>query len=153
MCGITGYWVRRGEASRWLDDLGASVETLRHMLRAAATEDGLYLAFPGLLRAGHAPLLIPWDRLNIHSEQTLLGVYILTLDAKADATVDPSTPDESERITLRDGIAAEVKKRLSAPAARSGANGSPRRTPAIVAGRALSRSCRLSCLNDRPDRG
>ena len=29
MCGITGYWVRRGDATLWLDDLGASVESLK----------------------------------------------------------------------------------------------------------------------------
>src|SRR4051812_23468943 len=29
MCGITGYWVRRGDPTRWLKDLGASVAALR----------------------------------------------------------------------------------------------------------------------------
>ena len=29
MCGITGYWVRRGDSGPWLADLAASVESLR----------------------------------------------------------------------------------------------------------------------------
>src|SRR5689334_9592723 len=29
MCGITGYWVRRGDPTPWLADLASSVETLR----------------------------------------------------------------------------------------------------------------------------
>ena len=29
MCGITGYWVRRGDPAPWLEDLAASVESLR----------------------------------------------------------------------------------------------------------------------------
>jgi asparagine synthase (glutamine-hydrolysing) len=29
MCGITGYWVRRGDPAPWVQDLGASVEALR----------------------------------------------------------------------------------------------------------------------------
>ena len=30
MCGITGYWTRRGDPAAWLRDLGASVEALRN---------------------------------------------------------------------------------------------------------------------------
>ena len=29
MCGITGYWARRGDASAWLKDLSASVASLK----------------------------------------------------------------------------------------------------------------------------
>jgi hypothetical protein len=77
---------------------------IKSLYRAAATDDGLYLAVPGLLRAGHPPLLIPWTDLTIVSDKTMLGIEVLELRA----------PDaDGELIVLRGGIAPEVRQRLT----------------------------------------
>jgi hypothetical protein len=78
---------------------------MRNLLRAAATDQGLYLAFPKMLSAGHAPLLIPWSQLRINDDKTIFGIRILTLQAG-----EPKIA----RVTLRGGIAESVAKRLSA---------------------------------------
>jgi asparagine synthase (glutamine-hydrolysing) len=55
MCGITGYWVRRGEATAWLADLGASVDALRNR----GPDDGGVWVRPGARVAlGHTRLSI-----------------------------------------------------------------------------------------------
>ena len=76
---------------------------LRNLLRAAATDQGLYLAFPKMLSAGHAPLLIPWPQLRITDDKTVFGIRILTLQAG-----EPKIA----RVMLRGGIAESVAKRL-----------------------------------------
>jgi hypothetical protein len=76
---------------------------MRGLLRAAATEQGLYLAFPKMLRAGHAPLLIPWSQLKITDDKTILGIRVLTLQAG-----EPKIA----RVMLRGGIAADVAARI-----------------------------------------
>jgi asparagine synthase (glutamine-hydrolysing) len=55
MCGITGYWVRRGDATRWLDDLGASVETLRSR---GPDDSGAWVRPGGRVALGHTRLSI-----------------------------------------------------------------------------------------------
>ncbi|HEX5129970.1 MAG TPA: asparagine synthase (glutamine-hydrolyzing) [Usitatibacter sp.] len=55
MCGITGYWVRRGEATRWLDDLAASVDTLR---RRGPDDSGVWVRPGARVALGHTRLSI-----------------------------------------------------------------------------------------------
>ena len=55
MCGITGYWVRRGDATRWLDDLGASVETLR---QRGPDDSGAWVRPGARVALGHTRLSI-----------------------------------------------------------------------------------------------
>jgi hypothetical protein len=77
---------------------------LKSLYRAAATDDGLYMAVPGWPRAGHPPLLIPWKDLTIVSDKAVLGIEVLELRA----------PDvDGELIVLRGGIAPEVRNRLT----------------------------------------
>ena len=75
---------------------------MRNLLRAAATNEGLYLAFPKILSAGHPPLLIPWPQLRITNDKTLFGVRVLTLQV-----CEPKIA----RLMLRGGIAPEVANR------------------------------------------
>jgi ankyrin repeat protein len=72
---------------------------MRGLLRAAATDQGLYLAFPKMLRAGHAPLLISWSQLKITDDKTILGIRVLTLQVG-----EPKIA----RVVLRGGIAGDV---------------------------------------------
>src|SRR5690349_24762261 len=55
MCGITGYWARRGDATRWLDDLGASVESLK--LRGP-DDSGVWVRQGARVALGHTRLSI-----------------------------------------------------------------------------------------------
>jgi asparagine synthase (glutamine-hydrolysing) len=55
MCGITGYWVRRGDPTRWLQDLGASVETLR---RRGPDDSGVWVRPGARVGLGHTRLSI-----------------------------------------------------------------------------------------------
>ena len=55
MCGITGYWVRRGDATRWLDDLGASVESLK---QRGPDDNGVWVRPGGRVALGHTRLSI-----------------------------------------------------------------------------------------------
>ena len=55
MCGITGYWVRRGDATAWLDDLGASVETLK---QRGPDDSGVWVRQGGRVALGHTRLSI-----------------------------------------------------------------------------------------------
>jgi hypothetical protein len=77
---------------------------MRGLLRAAATPQGLYVAFPKLLSAGHPPLLIPWSQLKITNDKTIFGIRVLTLQVG-----DPNIA----RLTLRGGIAPQVAARLT----------------------------------------
>ncbi len=55
MCGITGYWARRGDPSPWMSDLGASVESLR----ARGPDDhGVWMRQGGRVAMGHTRLSI-----------------------------------------------------------------------------------------------
>ncbi len=81
---------------------------LKSLLRAAATDDGLYIAFPGWLSAGHPPLIIPWSELTIASDKSLLGIEVLELRAARDGAAGPP----GELIVLRGGIVPEVRNRL-----------------------------------------
>ena len=76
---------------------------MRGLLRVAATNRGLYLAFPKMLSVGHAPLLIPWSQLKLTDDKTVLGIHVLTLQAG-----DPRLA----RVMLRGGIATEVAARV-----------------------------------------
>jgi ankyrin repeat protein len=80
---------------------------LRGLLRAAATDQGLYLAFPKMLSAGHPPLLIPWSQLRITGDKTIFNMHVLTMQAG-----DPKIA----RVMLRGGIAPEVAARLTTTA-------------------------------------
>jgi hypothetical protein len=77
---------------------------LRNLMRAAATDEALYLAFPKMLSAGHPPLLIPWPQLRITDDKTIFGSRVLTLQAG-----EPKIA----RVTLRGGIVPEVAARLA----------------------------------------
>jgi hypothetical protein len=81
---------------------------VKSLYRAAATDEGLYLAMPGIVGAGHTPLLVPWKELRITSDSTTLGKRILVMEAG-----EPS----AGKITLRGGIADDVAKRV-APASK-----------------------------------
>ena len=75
---------------------------MRNLLHAAATDEGLYLAFPKILSAGHPPLLIPWPQIRITNDKTLFGVRVLTLQVG-----EPKIA----RVMLRGGIAPDVANR------------------------------------------
>lgn len=75
---------------------------LRKMLRAAATEEGLYIAMPAWVVAGHPPLTIPWSQLRIESCKRGLAGLRLRL-----RVVDLAVP-----IYLNDGIADQVLTRF-----------------------------------------
>jgi hypothetical protein len=77
---------------------------LRNLLRAAATDEGLYLAFPKMLSAGHAPVLIPWSQLRITDDKTIFGIRVLTLRVG-----DPKIA----RVMLRGGVAPEVAAHMT----------------------------------------
>jgi asparagine synthase (glutamine-hydrolysing) len=55
MCGITGYWARRGDPSAWLADLGASVESLRSR---GPDDNGVWVRTGGRVALGHTRLSI-----------------------------------------------------------------------------------------------
>jgi asparagine synthase (glutamine-hydrolysing) len=55
MCGITGYWVRRGDATPWLADLAASVEALD---RRGPDDSGVWVRPGGRVALGHTRLSI-----------------------------------------------------------------------------------------------
>lgn len=55
MCGITGYWMRRGDPAAWLDDLGESVASLR--LRGP-DDSGVWVRPGGRVALGHTRLAI-----------------------------------------------------------------------------------------------
>jgi len=39
--------------------------TLKHLLTASVSDEGLYIAMPSWLRAGHPPLLVPWNQVRV----------------------------------------------------------------------------------------
>jgi asparagine synthase (glutamine-hydrolysing) len=55
MCGITGYWARRGDPSAWLADLGASVASLK---RRGPDDDGVWVRNGGRVALGQTRLSI-----------------------------------------------------------------------------------------------
>ncbi|MGE5094077.1 MAG: asparagine synthase (glutamine-hydrolyzing), partial [Betaproteobacteria bacterium] len=55
MCGITGYWTRRGDPAAWLNDLAASVATLR---RRGPDDSGVWVRPGGRVALGHTRLSI-----------------------------------------------------------------------------------------------
>jgi asparagine synthase (glutamine-hydrolysing) len=55
MCGITGYWARRGDPSPWLADLSASVESLK---RRGPDDSGVWVRPGGRVALGHTRLSI-----------------------------------------------------------------------------------------------
>jgi asparagine synthase (glutamine-hydrolysing) len=55
MCGITGYWSRRGEASAWLADLGAAVSSLK---QRGPDDSGVWVRPGGRVALGHTRLSI-----------------------------------------------------------------------------------------------
>jgi asparagine synthase (glutamine-hydrolysing) len=55
MCGITGYWVRRGDATPWLADLAASVDALD---RRGPDDGGAWVRHGGRVALGHTRLSI-----------------------------------------------------------------------------------------------
>jgi Ankyrin repeats (3 copies)/Ankyrin repeats (many copies) len=74
----------------------------RKMLRAAATDEGLYIAMPAWVVAAHPPLHIPWSQLRLEScSRGLAGLRIRL------RVVDPAVP-----IYLNDGVAAQVLARF-----------------------------------------
>jgi asparagine synthase (glutamine-hydrolysing) len=55
MCGITGYWTRRGDPAPWLADLSASVEALR---ARGPDDNGVWVRPGGRVALGHTRLSI-----------------------------------------------------------------------------------------------
>ncbi len=55
MCGITGYWTRRGDPRGWLGDLGASVAALK---RRGPDDSGVWVRPGGRVALGHTRLAI-----------------------------------------------------------------------------------------------
>ena len=55
MCGITGYWARRGDPAPWLADLAASVEALR---QRGPDDSGVWVRPGGRVALGHTRLSI-----------------------------------------------------------------------------------------------
>lgn len=55
MCGITGYWARRGEPSAWLSNLGDSVASLK---RRGPDDNGVWVRPGGRVALGHTRLSI-----------------------------------------------------------------------------------------------
>ena len=55
MCGITGYWSRRGDPAAWLNDLAGSVATLR---RRGPDDSGVWVRPGGRVALGHTRLSI-----------------------------------------------------------------------------------------------
>jgi len=55
MCGITGYWVRRGDPSPWLADMGQAVASLR---RRGPDDSGTWVRPGGRVALGHTRLSI-----------------------------------------------------------------------------------------------
>jgi hypothetical protein len=82
---------------------GTAIIQLRGLLRAAATDGGLFIAPPGLMRMTHRPLLIPWTHVTVREEQRRLGVPILTLSIGR---------MHLGFITLRGGVAGDVLERV-----------------------------------------
>lgn len=82
---------------------GSAIIQLRGLLRAAATDQGFFIAPPGFMRFTHRPLLIPWTHITVREEQRRLGVPILTLSIGR---------MHLGFITLRGGLAGEVLERV-----------------------------------------
>ncbi len=55
MCGITGYWTRRGDPNSWLADLAASVESLKPR---GPDDSGVWVRNGGRVALGHTRLSI-----------------------------------------------------------------------------------------------
>ena len=55
MCGITGYWTRRGDPAPWLGDLAASVESLK---QRGPDDSGVWVRPGGRIALGHTRLSI-----------------------------------------------------------------------------------------------
>ena len=55
MCGITGSWARRGEPAAWLNDLAASVASLK---RRGPDDNGVWVRPGGRVALGHTRLSI-----------------------------------------------------------------------------------------------
>jgi asparagine synthase (glutamine-hydrolysing) len=55
MCGLTGYWARRGDPASWLADLAASVEALR---QRGPDDSGVWVRPGGRVALGHTRLSI-----------------------------------------------------------------------------------------------
>jgi asparagine synthase (glutamine-hydrolysing) len=55
MCGITGYWTRRGDPGNWLQDLGASVASLK---QRGPDDSGVWVRPGGRVALGHTRLSI-----------------------------------------------------------------------------------------------
>ena len=55
MCGITGYWTRRGDPAAWLNDLSASVASLR---QRGPDDSGVWVRPGGRVALGHTRLSI-----------------------------------------------------------------------------------------------
>jgi asparagine synthase (glutamine-hydrolysing) len=55
MCGITGYWTRRGDPNPWLADLAASVESLK---QRGPDDSGVWVRNGGRVALGHTRLSI-----------------------------------------------------------------------------------------------
>ena len=55
MCGITGYWTRRGDPNAWLADLAGSVEALRNR---GPDDSGVWVRPGGRVALGHTRLAI-----------------------------------------------------------------------------------------------
>ena len=55
MCGITGYWARRGDSSAWLADLAASVDSLK---QRGPDDSGVWVRNGGRVALGHTRLSI-----------------------------------------------------------------------------------------------
>jgi hypothetical protein len=75
---------------------------LKHMLTASAEEQGLFLAMPNWLSAGHPPLLIPWEQVRLTGQRQGIDGLIVT--------VEVGNPKVGQ-FYLRGGLAGEVQGR------------------------------------------
>jgi ankyrin repeat protein len=76
---------------------------IRNLMRAAALDQGLYLAMPAIARFGHPPLLVPWSEMRVAQESKVLGRPVVKLSVGS---------PELGTITLRGGVADDALRRV-----------------------------------------
>ncbi|MCI0435599.1 MAG: hypothetical protein L0271_18435 [Gemmatimonadetes bacterium] len=85
---------------------GVGLFNLHLFLRAAVCDDGLFMAAPSFFRHSHPPILVPWSHISLREDQTRLGSRTVRLSIGR---------VHLGFITLRGGIAGEVRERVLDP--------------------------------------
>jgi len=106
---LASRYSAKGEPANVKRSQDADVGTIglvrvKSLYRTAATDEGLYLAMPGIVSAGHTPLLVPWSELKVTNDSNTLGTRVLVLEAG-----EPS----AGKITIRGGIVGDVATRVA----------------------------------------